>query len=43
MHPLAPIYARLIMAGLKTMADVPDNGTLRADVQDILDSNGWQS
>lgn len=37
MHFMAPIYARLIQAGLKTMDDVPDVGTLRADVQALLD------
>jgi hypothetical protein len=35
-HPIAPSYARLIVAGGYTMSDVPDIGTLRSDVTDIL-------
>ncbi|WP_420894174.1 CD1375 family protein [Staphylospora marina] len=39
MHPLAPSYARLILVGLKTLDDVPDVGTLRQDVQMLLNES----
>jgi hypothetical protein len=36
---MATAYAKLIMAGRKTINDVPEK--LRADVQAILDEAGW--
>ncbi|WP_419179843.1 CD1375 family protein [Polycladomyces zharkentensis] len=43
MHPLAPSYARLILAGLKTIDDVPNVGTLRQDVQTCINEQQTQS
>ncbi|MBN2910764.1 hypothetical protein JQC72_14785 [Polycladomyces sp. WAk] len=43
MHPLAPSYARLILAGLKTMEDVPDVDTLRQDVQTCMNEQQTKS
>lgn len=34
MNPMAPIYARLIRRGKKTINDVPEN--LRAEVEALL-------
>jgi hypothetical protein len=36
---MAMAYAKLIMAGLKTMDDVPEK--LKPAVQKILDDAGW--
>ena len=36
---MAEAYAKLIMAGKKTMADVPSK--LKKAVQKILDEQGW--
>ena len=36
-HVMAPIYAKLIKENLRTIDQVPDSGTLRNDVQEILD------
>jgi len=43
MHPLAPSYTRLILAGLKTIDDVPDVGTLRQDVKTCINEQQTQS
>ena len=37
---MAEAYAKLIMAGKKTMDDVPDK--LKESVQAILDEHGWK-
>ena len=37
---MAEAYAKLIMAGKKTLDDVP--AKIRADVQAILDAAGWK-
>lgn len=41
MMAIAYSYARAIMAGYKTEADVPDIGTLRADVHQLLVEWGY--
>ncbi len=39
---MAKTYYNLIKAGRRTIEDVPDVGTLRADVQALLDADEAQ-